>query len=240
MRLRPATLWLESKIYTNGKSPVLVGSCKYKCDRAWLQRPTASKLFKFSVRICYVSLMSNCRRKARVDLGLSTISGLSKTMRVPRYNGDIWFQNWFGRKISLKSPRRSGTGFASCGASCGATFVAVQGVVQLVLQGVVQVVFPTCAQTYILFSSTFWQWAHMAWANSYGKIKCLLSVFASCIKCLLSVFASCRTHADSQYIPVYKALHRMGSCGNKLVSSNPDFFFSWTYFFWRRSGRNTD
>ena len=65
--------------------------------------------FRFSIRICYMFLISTCR--AESDLGLYTTSALAK--RMPLRNGHFCVQNEFGRNISCKSPLRSCILFAS-------------------------------------------------------------------------------------------------------------------------------
>jgi len=64
--------------------------------------------FYFSVRTCYMFLISKCRRWS--DLGLCMTSGLAK--RVPLHIADFRFLNVFGRKIRQNSPVRSGIFFA--------------------------------------------------------------------------------------------------------------------------------
>jgi len=71
------------------------------------QTPSASILF--SVRICYMFLISKCNGKS--DLGLCMSSEFVKGM--PLRSADFWFRNVFGCKIRRKSALRSGILFAS-------------------------------------------------------------------------------------------------------------------------------
>jgi len=65
--------------------------------------------FYFSVRTCYMFLISKCTRWS--DLGLCMTSGLAK--RVPLRIAAFRVLNVFGRKIRQNSPLRSGIFFAS-------------------------------------------------------------------------------------------------------------------------------
>jgi len=73
--------------------------------------------FDFSVWICYLFLLSKCRKES--DLGLCMTLVLAKIKkerkkeRMPLRSADFQYENVFGRKIHRKSALRSGLLFAS-------------------------------------------------------------------------------------------------------------------------------
>jgi len=70
---------------------------------------TQSASILFSVRICYMSLISKCRRES--DLGLCMMSGLAKSM--PLHSGKFQWNLRPNTFLNQKSPLRSRTLVAS-------------------------------------------------------------------------------------------------------------------------------
>jgi len=103
-------VFLETERFVSSNPNVILTqqTCGQRSSRAAGSKRRALT-FYFSIRICYVFLMSECIGES--DLGLCTSSVFAK--RIPLRGGDFRLKNVFGRKFCWKLPMHCGILFAS-------------------------------------------------------------------------------------------------------------------------------